>query len=663
MLRISKTEGAALLILLIAIVQPCLAGVYKTPGEVSKELKTVAVKYSGTAVVKKIAVSPGKRLLEVLELVTKRGNPAIFLIANMEGDNPIATSAALELADRLLGEWKGDLMKYSWYIVPIGNPDGYARYFSKPLYESGLNNRPVNADMDDRADEDGPEDLNGDGLITMMRQKHPEGKWIAVKGNTVLMKKADRAKGETGIYRLFSEGIDNDGDGKINEDGPGGYNPGHNFPHRFKYYSKTTGTWPASERETTGVLKYMFDHPEIVMALSFSRLNTLQAVPPSDKKAESGKDKYKVPAGIARKMGIDPNREFHLDELVELAREATGFRELTAEMVLQFLGVAAAVNPDKKDSPYWEELAKKYKNFLKENKLDGKRLDAKKIPGGSFEEWAYYQYGVWTFALDFWTVPVKEEKKEDDGLTAEKIEQMTNEEFIALGRDKIDAFIQKSGRKGFNADMIIGALKGGMLSTKKIAEMMRKMEKTKTAEGVDVSDKALYEFNKDAFVPWKRYKHPTLGEVEIGGIKPYAFVTPPSGEINEIISQRIPFICDMARMLPSFEINNVTLKRVSSDVWRVKAWIVNNGFLPYPTHQGKRNRRPAPLVVSVAGKDIKILEGKKRIPIDLLDGSGGYKEVEWLISVEDGSSLDILLTAPAVHNVRKSVVLKTGGAR
>ncbi len=357
--RISKTEGVALLILLIAIIQPCLAGVYKTPGEVSKELNALAAKYSGTAVMKKMTVSPGKRPLEVLELVAKKGNPAIFLIANMEGDCPIATSAALELAGRLLGEWKGDLKKYSWYIVPLGNPDGYARYFSKPLHKSGLNNRSVNADMDDRADEDGPEDLNGDGLITVMRQKHPEGEWMTMKGNPVLMKKADRAKGETGIYRLFPEGIDNDGDGKINEDGKGGYNPGHNFPHRFKYYSKTTGTWPASERETIGILKYMFDHPEIVMALSFSRLNTLQAVPPSNKKAESGKDKYKVPARMARRMGIDPNREFQLDELVELAREATGFRELTAEMVLQFLGVAAAVNPDKKDSPYWEEIAKK----------------------------------------------------------------------------------------------------------------------------------------------------------------------------------------------------------------------------------------------------------------------------------------------------------------
>ena len=102
--------------------------------------------------------------------------------------------------------------------------------------------------MDDREDEDGAEDLDGNGIITMMRVKDPEGEWLPLEGEPRLMKKADPAKGEKGIFKLYPEGLDNDGDGQYNEDGPGGVNVGVNFPHLFRFFSKrTAGNGPAAK--------------------------------------------------------------------------------------------------------------------------------------------------------------------------------------------------------------------------------------------------------------------------------------------------------------------------------------------------------------------------------------------------------------------------------
>ncbi len=650
-----------LLIILMVSALPASAA-YKKSSELVSEFARITLSNKHAKLVK-IGKSAGGEDLYVFEIVKSKDNPAVLLVANMEGDSPVATEAALFVARKLVKDWASELDNYSFYIIPLGNPDGYKRMFDKPIVENFGNNRKINDDMDDRTDEDGPEDLNKDGFITIMRQKHPEGKWIPVEGNPVLMKKADTSKGEKGIYRLFTEGVDNDRDGKYNEDGPGGTNPGNNFPHEFKYHTSTYGPWPASETETRAVLQYAFDHPEIAMIISFSRLNTLRSLPPSDKKSSAGKDKYKVPERMAKRMGLDPDKEWPIKELVQIARDITGYKELTEDMVLQFLGVGAALNPDKNDVPYWEELSKQYKEFIKKAALDGKRLDSKKIPPGSVEEWGYFQYGVPTFAIDFWTVPVKEEKKAEDGLTADKIEAMTDEEFIALGKEKIQAFIDKSGRKGFNADMVINAIKSGMLSTKKIAEMMRKMEGAKSAEGADAEEKALFEFNKDAFVPWKAYKHPALGEVEIGGVKPFSFINPPEDQVDELVSKQAPFIRELVKALPAIDIAKVETTEVGDDVWRVKAWIVNNGFLPFPTYQGKRCKRPAPLVAEIKGQGVKLLEGYKRKPLGQVKGSGGYVEVSWLIGADEGDSVEIKVGAAAVNDVKKVITLKSGGAK
>ncbi|MBN2135816.1 MAG: hypothetical protein JW737_08810 [Acidobacteria bacterium] len=636
---------------------------YKTPAELNQALVKLGLEHGKTITLKKIGVSAGGSEILAVEIVKDKNNPAVLLVANMEGDSPVATFAAVKTIEKLLTDWKADLDEVSFYVIPLANPDGYLGFFDKPLYESFLNKKKINDDLDERTDEDGPDDLNKDGIITIMRQKHPDGTWMLVEGNPVLMKKADTAKGEKGIYRIFPEGLDNDGDGEINEDGPGGTNPGHNFPHEFKNYTKTDGPWPASESESRAVLEYAYSHPEIAMVLSYSRINTLIKLPPTDKKSEAGKDKYKVPERMAKSFGLDPEKEYPIKELVEMAREFTGYKELSEDMVLMFLGVGAVVNPNRNDVKYWEEISTKYKDYLKEAGLDGKRLDSKEIPNGTFEEWAYFQFGVYTFAMDFWTVPVKEEKKAEDGLSADEIEKMTNEEFIALGKDRIQAFIDKSGRKGFNADMVINALKSGMLSTTKIAEMMRKMQKSESSEGVDASEKALFDFNPDAFVKWTSYKHPTLGEVEIGGIKPYAFINPPVDKRDELVDKQIPFVRKLVGLLPKLNIARVEITEAGKDVWRVKAWIVNDGFLPVPSHHATRCKAPVPVVAKLVGKEFKVIEGKERQPLPLIEGSGSDLELNWLISGDEGTVLKLKIEAPSIRDTEKSFALQAGGAK
>ena len=69
-------------------------------------------------------------------------------------------------------------------------------------------------------DEDGPDDINGDGHITTMRIKDTLGRLRTDPADKRLM--ITIKPGEKGEWtRLGQEGIDNDGDGLVNEDSEG----------------------------------------------------------------------------------------------------------------------------------------------------------------------------------------------------------------------------------------------------------------------------------------------------------------------------------------------------------------------------------------------------------------------------------------------------------
>ena len=212
---------------------------YRTPEEINRWLNSFVDSHPKTVKLHKIATSPGGTGVIIAEIgkeisVDPKTLPAVLVVANMDGLRPLGSEGAIHLAESLVKN-EDLLAKRSWYILAQGNPDAAARYFDRIKLINPGNATPANNDMDENTDEDDFNDLNGDGYITIMRQKHPEGNMIVVADEPRLMRKADTKDGETGIYRIFLEGIDDDGDGKYNEDIAGGTNVNLNFPHLFDH--------------------------------------------------------------------------------------------------------------------------------------------------------------------------------------------------------------------------------------------------------------------------------------------------------------------------------------------------------------------------------------------------------------------------------------------
>jgi hypothetical protein len=78
--------------------------------------------------------------------------------------------------------------------------------------------------------------------------------------------------GQRGQWDLLGgEGLDNDGDGQINEDAVGGYDPNRNWPWRWQpqYVQGGADFYPTSLPETRAVIDFALAHPNIAGAQSY----------------------------------------------------------------------------------------------------------------------------------------------------------------------------------------------------------------------------------------------------------------------------------------------------------------------------------------------------------------------------------------------------------
>ena len=161
----------------------------------------------------------------------------------------------------------------SFYFFPMANPDGRETWFQEPATPNYLRGgiRPVDNDHDGMKDEDGPDDLDGDGHITSMWIQDPLGRYEIDEDDPRFFIRVERDDLPGGWTRLGEEGIDNDDDGRINEDGKGGYDPNRNWPADWQpewiQYGATD--YPFSLPETIVVGDFLLEHPNVAALQSY----------------------------------------------------------------------------------------------------------------------------------------------------------------------------------------------------------------------------------------------------------------------------------------------------------------------------------------------------------------------------------------------------------
>lgn len=262
---------------------------YASFAQLSSRLTAIATKSGGTAAVSSIGKSKGGKDIWLLTL--SKGDaakkPALLIVAGIDGTHLAGTEIAILMAEKMLASAGADsvaklLETKTFYFVPSVNPDAQEQYSSKLKYERASNATDTDDDRDGKTNEDPFEDLNNDGIISLLRVEDPTGTYVQSKDDARVLVKADPAKGEIGKYLLISEGTDNDKDGAFNEDGAGGVNIDKNFTFDYPIFVSGSGDYAASESETRALLDFLYKSPNIFAVVTFGPANNLSDAPKFD---------------------------------------------------------------------------------------------------------------------------------------------------------------------------------------------------------------------------------------------------------------------------------------------------------------------------------------------------------------------------------------------
>jgi len=551
-----------------------------------------------------IALSIEKRKVWLIELgkgtkQDRQMRPAMLVVAGIEGNDLIGCTAAVTWIEQLVEQYQDDteiaklLQTTTIYIVPRLNPDAAEHFFAGLKIETSSNHKPVDDDHDGLLDEDGPEDLNDDGLITWMRIEDPEGEYILDPNDNRLLLKADHLKSEVGAWRYLREGVDNDHDERWNEDGPGGVNFNRNFPYGYKYFAEDAGVHQVSEAETRALADFVIEHPNIGIVVTYgSADNLLKAPKGSESAGRQEPSLSSLPHDIIWRS--DPMKEINQDDV--------GYYRVMGELYRKALG------------------------------LD-KELDGASVPG-AFSDWMYYHRGRLSLAAKAWSPAIAVELSKP----ADKKDKDPNEQAEDQEQQDSESQPEKSDNRPDK-------------EAKKDKDKRNEQERKELKWFDEHAPEAFVEWR-----PVEHPDFPGR-HAEVGGYRPFALTNPPAEMVGEIAAKQADFLTKAAQRLPRIGVRKIECRHLGRSVYEVKIQVENTGFLPTILEHGRTTREVNPTRLVMELDDESFLSGSRITNLPAIRGSGGMVELRYIVRVPEREKIDFEVVSMLAGKVRGSVEL------
>jgi len=435
------------------------------------------------------------RDLWCLEVSSEKGDakrkPGMYIDGNIHG-NEVQGGETVAYTAWYLCHQYGRLDKVTelldrcvFYLIPSINPDGRDHWFKEAntAHSSRSGVKPLDNDRDGVADEDDVDDLDGDGSITQMRIKDPKGRWKPhpqFPEHLMVQVAAD----EFGEYTLLGlEGLDNDGDGEVNEDSRGGYDMNRNWAWDWQpnYVQFGAHEYPFSLPETRAMSEFVEARRNIAAFQTYHNAGGM----------------------ILRAPGREGGNMRSGDERVHQLIAQRG------EKMLPFY----------RSMIVWKDLYT--------------------VWGGEFD-WSYSALGIVSFSNELWS--------------------------------------------------------------------MRNLDRGASAPSSDDSAAFLrYVLLGDGVVKWHPFNHPTFGPIEIGGTKKQWSRTPPSFLLEEECHRNMAFTLHHADQMPFLRLGESTVEKLDDELFKIWVTIENLRLIPTRTDQDVINHINAPDVVTLSGRNVKVL--------------------------------------------------------
>ncbi len=495
--------------------------------------------------------------------------PGVYVDGNIHGNEIQASEVCLYFLNQLLTKYGENeritrmVDKNAYYVLPTVNVDGRYHFFTDPNTSSsnrGLR-RPKDDDRDGLFDEDFMDDLDGDGNITQMRKKDPYGRLKTDPEDPRLMVPVE--PGEKGEWiMLGQEGIDNDGDGRINEDSEGYVDGNRNWGYNWAppYVQSGAGDYPFSGVGIKAIANYLCQRPNIIMVYAFHNSGGMYLRGPSTK--DQG-------------------------ELLSNDIEVYDYLGKNNEMIV----------PGYRYLISWKDLYATYGDFT----------DFTDNVIGSYS----FVGELYQSSTETYSSPGTTETAEEEGFFREN---------RARSRERMK----------FNDHVAQGEL----------------------------------------YVDWKPYKHPTYGDIEIGGWVKMSSRLPHPFMLQDLVHRNASAVMFSAEQTPEITMEIFEKTNVGKDLYRVRVRLVNSKAIPSMTYSAVRKKLYPQDMLRVSGNGVKVVSGgrltdvytdrvtyKEQKPEIQFCQVPGFGKIEYQFLISGKGKVQIDFTSRKAKDVSKTIDL------
>lgn len=327
--------------------------------ELEKDLKYFAEKYPELCDLEVICVTEEKRNVYAMTITNKKtgkalDKPAFHIDGNTHAGEVTGSMAAMHAIDVLLNGYGEDkvittiLDRMTIYVVPRISPDGAETYLTTPYSIRSVNrvHNPQEGGVRN-------EDLDGDGVIRMMRIPTPYGAWKKDKENPSLMVRRDPSDADGEFYDIYPEGqfepfVGDENLKKKKEDWTLDFN--RNYPYGWFPENRQAGAgkYPLSNPETKAMADWVIEHPNICGVSTNHTSGGVILYPPGTKSASAANQK--------------DIKQFI--EIANMGKEELGYEPLNI-----------------------------YDSFI---------ADPQNYDSGAFDDWCYQSQGIVAYTVELW---------------------------------------------------------------------------------------------------------------------------------------------------------------------------------------------------------------------------------------------------------------------
>lgn len=467
---------------------------YYTYDEVNLALKALNEAYPDLTKLEVIGKSEEERDIYALTINNPNtgeelNKPGVYVDGNIHGNEIQAGEVCLYYANMLLTKYgKNERVtkavdRNAHYIIPVVNVDGRYHFFvdgNTPSTNRSIR-VPKDDDRDGLFDEDAPDDLDGDGNICQMRIKDANG---AYKTDPEDPRVLVRIKpGEQGEYTILGyEGIDNDNDGRFNEDSEGYLDPNRNWGYEWMppYVQRGAGNFPLSGVGLKSINDFIASKKNIIVGYAFHNTGGMW---------------LRAPAAKTIKL---------------IQSDVASFDAVGKE--------AIKITPGYVYKPSFEL----YPTY------------------GDFTSHVFFNYGAYAFVGELFMRSQETYKAETKGPKEDDMESLMGNTRTSRSREQLK----------FNDNVAQG------------------------------------ELHKE----WKAYKHPTYGDIEIGGWVKMSSRLPHVFMLQDLVHRNASVVFLSAENTPEIKMQIFEVEEVSKNIYRVRVRLENTSGISSMTAQAVKDK-------------------------------------------------------------------------